>query len=190
VESNPGPLFHHICRDSPRGDNPFKIKIAKGKIHTDLFIKPTNLQLYLDFLSNHPEPCKEGIVYGQALRILERCSNPEDADRHLNDLKLKLKTRNYPEELIDQKFSQASKKKRKDLIFSNRNQPHKTDDKIRLIFTHNNGNPPLHKWMREAKRCLIKNGKAKSMGEKIQIGFRQPQNLKRVISKKKKHQEI
>jgi hypothetical protein len=41
-----------------------KIIIANGKLHTNLFIKPTNLQLYLDFLSNHPEPCKEGIVYG------------------------------------------------------------------------------------------------------------------------------
>ena len=34
------------------------------------------------------------------------------------------------------------------------------------------------------------NGKAKSMGEKIQIGFRQPKNLKRMITTKKKHQEI
>ena len=122
-----------------------KIKIENGKLSTDLFIKPTNLQLYLDFLSNHPEPCKEGIVYGQALRILERCSNPEDAEKHLNDLKSKLTTRNYPEELIDRKFGQANMKERKGLIFSNRNQPPKSDDKIRQIFTHNNGNPPLHK---------------------------------------------
>ena len=60
-----------------------------------------------------------------------------------------------------------------------------TDDKIRLIFTHNNGNPPLHKWMREAKRCLIKIERQNPWGGKIQIGFRQPQNLKRVVSKKK-----
>ena len=99
-----------------------KIKIENGKLSTDLFIKPTNLQLYLDFLSNHPEPCKEGIVYGQALRILERCSYPEDAEKHLNDLKSKLTTRNYPEELIDRKFGQANMKERKGLIFSNRNQ--------------------------------------------------------------------
>ena len=90
-----------------------EIKIENGKLSIDLFIKPTNLQLYLDFLLNHPEPSKEGIVYGQALRILERCWNPEDVEKHLNDLKSKLRTRNYPEELIDKKFSQANMKERK-----------------------------------------------------------------------------
>ena len=35
-----------------------KIMIQNGKLVTDLYIKPTNLQLYLDYRSNHPEPCK------------------------------------------------------------------------------------------------------------------------------------
>ena len=34
-----------------------KIMIKNGKLVTDLFIKPTNLQLYLDYGSNHPKPC-------------------------------------------------------------------------------------------------------------------------------------
>ena len=68
-----------------------QIMIENGKLETNLYIKPTNLQLYLDFFSNHPEPCKEGVVYGQALRILERCSKTEDAEKHFDDLKYKLK---------------------------------------------------------------------------------------------------
>ena len=115
--------------------------IENGKLETNLYIKPTNLQLYLDFFSNHPEPCKEGVVYGQALRILERCSKTEDAEKHLDDLKSKLKNRNYPEELISKKFYEAKKKPRKDLIFQKRSQTQK-DDKVRLIFTHNKGNRP------------------------------------------------
>ena len=39
------------------------IKIENGKLETDLFIKPSNLQLYLNYDSNHPEPCKTGLVY-------------------------------------------------------------------------------------------------------------------------------
>jgi hypothetical protein len=162
-----------------------QIMIENGKLETNLYIKPTNLQLYLDFFSNHPEPCKEGVVYGQALRILERCSKTEDAEKHLDDLKSKLKKRNYPEELINKKFYEAKKKPRKDLIFQKRSQNQK-DDKVRLIFTHNNGNPPLHQWLREAKKCLVRNEKARALGDKIQISFSQPKNLKRISTQKNK----
>ena len=55
-----------------------------------------------------------------------------------------------------------------------------------MIFTHNNGNPPLHMWLREAKKCLLKNDKAKQMGENMQICFSQPKNLKRIATQKTK----
>ena len=55
-----------------------------------------------------------------------------------------------------------------------------------MIFTHNNGNPPLHMWLREAKKCLLKTEKAKQMGENMQICFSQPKNLKRIATQKSK----
>ena len=159
--------------------------LENGKLETNLFIKPSNLQLYLDYFSNHPEPCKHGLVYGQAVRIFERCSKPEDSDLHLENLKIKLMKRNYPEKLIDEKFSEARKKDRKEMIYQNRKKNTAQQDKVRLIFTHNRGNPPLHMWLREAKKCLVKNEKAKSMGEKMQICYSQPKNLKRTVTQKK-----
>ena len=81
-----------------------EISIENGMLETNLYIKPTNLQLYLDYFSNHPTQCKEGIVYSQALRIIERCSKPTDLENHLKNLKEKLIERHYPEELIDIKF--------------------------------------------------------------------------------------
>ena len=90
-----------------------QIFVENGKLETNLYIKPSNLQLYLDFFSNHPEPCKQGVVYGQALRIVERCSKIEDRDSHLENFKTKLKNRNYLEKLIDKKTSQAKFKSRK-----------------------------------------------------------------------------
>ena len=162
-----------------------QIMIEKGKIETNLYIKPSNLQLYLDFLSNHPEPCKEGLIYSQAIRILERCSKPDDANQHLENLKTKLVTRNYPEKIISEKFSEAKKKNRRDLIYQQRIENTVQKDKVRLIFTHNGGNPPLHKWLREAKKYLVKNEKAKALGEKIQICYSQPKNLKRIVTENK-----
>ena len=44
------------------------------------------------------------------LRVLERCSKPEDRDQHLNNLREKLKIRNYPDKVISEKFSEARKK--------------------------------------------------------------------------------
>ena len=55
-----------------------------------------------------------------------------------------------------------------------------------MIFTHNNGNPPLHLWLRETKKCLLKNDKAKQIGENMQICFSQPINLKRIATQKRK----
>ena len=126
------------------------ISIDSGKLKTNLFIKPSNLQLYLDFKSNHHKHCKIGIIYGQALRITERCSDQSDASLHLEKLKRKLIERNYPVGVVDKQFDRAKNQHRKQLIYKNRQK--KGDDKVRCIFTFNQGNPPLHLWLRQAKK--------------------------------------
>ena len=77
------------------------IGIEGGKLKTNLIIKPYNLQLFLEFKSNHPKHRKIGIVYGQTIRIIERCSDLSDANLHLEKLKGKLLERNYPVEVVD-----------------------------------------------------------------------------------------
>ena len=119
-----------------------KIMLENGKLETNLYIKPSNLQLYLDYFSNHPQPCKEGLVYGQALRILERCSKSEWGEQHLENLRKKLLERNYPNKLISEKFEKAKSKSRRGLVNQQRKISQK-DDKVRLIFTHNECNPPF-----------------------------------------------
>ena len=37
-----------------------EISIEEGKLETNLYIKPSNFQLYLDYFSNHLEQCKVG----------------------------------------------------------------------------------------------------------------------------------
>lgn len=158
------------------------ISKENGKLKTNLFIKPSNLQLYLDFHSNHPMHCKVGIIYGQALRIVERCSDEGDVHPHLENLKGKLLCRNYPENLIDQQFSRAKKKTRREIIYQKRRPKNAKDEKVRLIFTHNEGNPPLHQWLRETRKLLVRNEKARKLGDNIQIAFRQPRNLKNLAT--------
>ena len=158
-----------------------KIIIENGRLETELYVKPTNLQLFLDYNSNHPKHCKDAIVYCQALRVIERCSKPDSAEPHLERLRGKFLERNYPPELVDEQFKKAKTKDRKQLIFQARKQKSKVDDKCRLIFTHNTGNPPLHDWMKKSKKLLV-SAKAKKFGAKFQISYKQPQNLKKTVS--------
>ena len=159
-----------------------QISIEEGKLETNLYIKPSNLQLYLDYFSNHPQHCKVGMVYSLALRIIERCSKQKDADVHFENLKEKLKEKNYPEQVINKQFEMAKSKDRKELIYKPRPQKLKDDGKTRLIFTYNASNPPIHQWVREAKKLLVRNDKAISLGSSIQITSRQPRNLQRLVT--------
>ena len=158
------------------------ISIVNKKLETNLFIKPSNKQLYLDFNSNHPNHCKEGVIFGQALRVIERCSNSQDVENHLENLKDKLKKRNYPENLIHSRFRKAKNQTRKNLIYQSRQEKSGEDKKVRLIFTYNRGNPPLHAWLRGAKKCLVRDEKARELGKHIQICYKQPRNLKSKVT--------
>ena len=155
-----------------------EIRIENGRIETNLYVKPFNLQLFLDYSSNHPQHCKEGIVYSQALRVIERCSKVEDLEKNLDILAKKLSERNYPDSLIKEKFEKAKKLSRTEILKNRKKKI--ADDKVRGIFTHNDANPPLQKWIRLSKKSLIKNDKAKALGDRIQIGWRQNKNLQRL----------
>ena len=66
----------------------------------------------------------------------------------------------------------------------------KNDDKVRLIITHNQTNPPIHMWVRQCKQVLIRNDKAKDIGAKIQIGSKQPKNLQRLVGGERGDSEL
>ena len=144
-------------------------------------MKPTNLQLFLEYNSNHPTHCKNAIVYCQALRVVERCSEPGSAEPHLDRLKEKFIARKYPVDLVEHQFQRAREKDRKSLIFQKRKEKDNDDKKVRLIFTHIRGNPPLHKWIRESKKFLL-TARGRKFGKHFQIAYKQPKNLKKMVS--------
>ena len=49
------------------------------------------------------------------------------------------------------------------------------------MFTHNESNPPIHKWVRMCKPLLERSTVAKDIGSKIQICTKQPRNLKTIL---------
>ena len=65
----------------------------------------------------------------------------------------KLEMRNYPTKILDKKIAQAQKNKRGAIL--RRKPKKKADDKIRLVFTHNKANPPLHIWIKGVQKSFI-----------------------------------
>jgi hypothetical protein len=158
-----------------------EIFLEDGLLKTSLHIKPTNRQLYLDYHSNHPTHCKKSIPYCQALRVAERCTEPSDRDGQLAVLETKFQERNYPSELITSQFEKAKKRDRKSLIYQERKKKGVKDDKVRLIFTHSQANPPINQWVRESRHLLRRNDIAKEIGSKIQVAYKQPKNLQQIV---------
>ena len=109
------------------------ISIENGRFETDLFVKPSNAQLFLDYKSNHPEHCKKSIIYSQSLRAVERCSKVENLSSHLEDLKKKFLTRNYPQNLVDSQVERALTRDRKTLIQQNRKRKDRGRKKLGLF---------------------------------------------------------
>ena len=52
---------------------------------------------------------------------------------------------------------------------------------MRLIFTYNQHNPPIHKWIKQSKKYLDRNDRAKEIGKNIQIAYKQPKNIKKLV---------
>ena len=112
---------------------------------------------------------------------MERCSEPSSVQPHLDNLRNKFIDRKYPAELVERQFQKAKSKDRKALIFQKRKQKEGEDKKVRLIFTYNRGNPPLHRWLRESKKFLV-SPKGRELGRNIQIAFKQPKNLRKIVA--------
>ena len=85
------------------------LKIGDGHIYTDLYIKPTDKQLYLNSSSYHPSNTKKGLAYGLGLRVERVCEKEEDYRKHRQDLKIQLRRRGYSGKLIESQLGKVDK---------------------------------------------------------------------------------
>ena len=53
-------------------------KLENGHVYTDLYVKPSDKQLYLNSSSNHPPNTKKDLDYGLGLRIRRICEKESD----------------------------------------------------------------------------------------------------------------
>ena len=73
-----------------------------NKIITSVYRKPTHMDRYLDFNSNHPKSAKCAVVRALTDRAKNVCSSPELLAEEMDHLGKVLKYNNYPKWMIDQ----------------------------------------------------------------------------------------
>ena len=108
-----------------------KVILQNGKLHSDLYIKPTDKFQYLDFKSCHPYHQKANLPYALALRIRRICSNTTDFKDHCDQLATRLRSRGYKMGLIKDSIRRASRVTRAEALTPS----HQQQNQNRVIFS-------------------------------------------------------
>ena len=82
------------------------VKLSKGHLTTDLYIKDTDWHQYVHFNSFHPDHTKRSIIYSQALRLTKICTFENDFLWHRDEIKSWFQ-RGYPEDVINSEMKKV-----------------------------------------------------------------------------------
>ena len=91
------------------------LKDSDGTLSTDLYKKDTDARNYLLYTSYHPLSCKQGIPYGQFLRVRKVCSSLERFDKNAIEMAKSFILRGYPPNLIESSLIRARRVERSTL---------------------------------------------------------------------------
>ena len=107
------------------------IKIKEGKLITDLYCKPTDGHQYLHYDSCHADHIKRSIIFSQTLRLKRICSEKNDLNAHVEDLKKWFHRRGYPDSVVKEQVERALKHS-----LGNENES-KNENGVPLVVTYN-----------------------------------------------------
>ena len=110
------------------------VNIKNGKLHTDLYCKPTDSHNYLLYTSAHPKRCKDSIPHSQFRRIRRICSDINDFDKHIKITTNHFLNRGYPIDLLQEAAFKARRLDRDNLLSQQTTKPSNDKDE-RTIFT-------------------------------------------------------
>ena len=152
------------------------VKLENGHLYTDLYVKPSDKQLYLNSSSNHPPNTKKGLAYGLGLRIRRICEKESDYLQHRQELKLQLRRRGYSGKLIETQLRKVDKLDRDELLGMKRQD--KNAKRVPLVVTFSNLLPDMHSVVRKHMDVLYRSGKMREVFKEPPIvAFRRDRNL-------------
>ena len=154
-----------------------------NKIKTDIFYKVTDTHQYLHFKSCHPRHCKTNVPYNLARRICTIVSDSDVRKERLLELKQMLKSREYPEKIIDNGITKAGKLSLEELRSCKKKN--ENTEPISFIHTHNPNNPNISKLIKETINVLSNDNELKQTFKGIDLisSKRQSPTLKRLLTR-------
>ena len=107
---------------------------TEGVISTSQYTKDTDSHNYIDFLSCHPKHCKNGIPYGQFLRLRRICSSIHGFIEQSKIMAGHFLRANYPPKLVQTSFERAYLQDRNTLLTSSKEKTN-AQDSLFLVTT-------------------------------------------------------
>ena len=165
-----------------------RVILKNNKLHTDLYVKPTDKSQYLNFKSSHPYHQKANLPYGLALRIKRICSDTADFRRHCDKLVTLLRKRGFKLGLIKEGIRKASLLNRSDLL-----QPaeqRERDDRTIFSTTYNPMIPDLRQKIVDLQPILHSTPKCRELFPKPPIiAYRRNRNLNDLLVSRRLSQD-
>jgi hypothetical protein len=165
----------------------------EGHLSTDLHVKPTDAHNYLLFTSAHIPSCKNGIPYGQFLRVRRICTRREDFEKHSLILAKHFLRRGYPKSLIESSLIRASRQDRQSLLSPANpggTQDNEEHPPFFFVTTYNPALPNTGNIIKTNKEILARHRTTLPLYETpITMGFRRVSNLRDMLIRAKLSQD-
>ena len=159
------------------------IKLADGKIVTDLYCKSTDTHQYLHYDSCHTEHIKRSIVFSQTLRLKRICSQKSDLNSHVKELKSWFSKRGYPDRIISEQVNRAL---RSEENVKERDGKHMKENGVPLVVTYNPNFKNLRILIRKNLQFLYADPETKRVFTPAPfVSFRSVRNLKSFLVRSK-----
>ena len=113
-----------------------------GKLHTDIYYKPTDSKQYLLYTSCHPKHTRNSIPYNLARRLRMIISDENTLLTRLEELKTFLSKQKYPPALIEDSILKVKALKRPDLL-QPKELSNADNNLIPYVTTFNPNNPEI-----------------------------------------------
>ena len=140
-----------------------------------LDIKPTDSHQYLHRVSCHPNSCKKGIPYAQALRLRRICSKETFFESRARDLCSFLEERGYEKNVIQQQVNRARQTPRDEAL---RDKPRKENTRIPFTVTYHPGLPNIGGMLRNLHPVLHSSQRCRDAIKEVpMVAFRRPKCL-------------
>ena len=158
-----------------------RITIKNGKLTTDLYKKETHSAQYLLPSSTHPPHCTKNIPYSLAYRLRRICSEEEDFEERLTELRNMLQVRKYRRKTIDEAFDRARKISRQEALKKVQRQ-NSSQGKVTFVIPFDPRLPQISKIIQNQFALMKQDPLCAKIFEKgVQVAYRRHNNIRDIL---------